>query len=237
MAEIFDHAESSRADEIRSIDSWTRKEGEELLRIVKQHEPRYYALVLTLLHTGCRRGEVLGLQWSDVDLVRKRFLIRRARVNSRTVLPKHRKRTDRARSVVITPAMEMALRGLQTFRYRRSGGWVFAARNATPLEETTVSRAWTRIKGLLAERGVRPLTLHSLRHTFATLSLESGKSVKWVSQQLGHRDASLTLNVYAQALPDEETDLSYLPGSGGVTSRHQRATKQTLRNVDRAVSA
>ena len=34
--------------------------------------------------------------------------------------------------------------------------------------------------------------------------------------QLGHRDASLTLNTYAHALPDEETDLSYLPGSGGV---------------------
>ena len=130
-----------------------------------------------------------------------------------------------------------ALRGLQTFRYRRSGGWVFAARNGTAVEETTVSRAWTRIKGLLAERGVHPLTLHSLRHTFATLSLESGKSVKWVSQQLGHRDASLTLNVYAHALPDEETNLSYLPGSGGVTSRQQRAAKQTLKNVSGVVSS
>jgi integrase len=237
LAEIFGRIESSRAEEIRSIDSWTREEAEELLQIINRHEPRYYPIVLTLLHTGCRRGEVLGLKWSDIDLGRKRILIRRARVNSRTVTPKHRKRTDRARSVIVTPAMEMALRGLQTFRYRRSGGWVFASRNATPLEETTVNRAWTRIKVLLAERGVRPLTLHSLRHTFATLSLESGKSVKWVSQQLGHRDASLTLNVYAHALPDEETDLSYLPGSGGVTSRHQRATKQTLINVGRAVSS
>jgi hypothetical protein len=68
------------------------------------------------------------------------------------------------------------------------------------------------IKALLAERGARPLTLHSLRHTFGTRSLESGKSVKWVSHQLGHRDASLTLNVYAHALPDEETDLSISTG-------------------------
>ena len=73
-------------------------------------------------------------------------------------------------------------------------------------------------------RGLHDAEPHSLWHTFATLSLESGKSVKWVSQQLGHRDASLTLNVYAHALPDEETDLSYLPGSGGVTSRHQADT-------------
>jgi hypothetical protein len=60
-------------------------------------------------------------------------------------------------------------------------------------------------------------TMHSLRHTFATLSLEAGRSVKWVSQQLGHRDASLTLNTYAHALPDEETDLSFLPVAGAGT--------------------
>ena len=53
------------------------------------------------------------------------------------------------------------------------------------------------------------------------LSLSNEKSVKWVSQQLGHRDASITLNTYAQALPDEETDLSYLPAPGTVTARHQ----------------
>ncbi len=106
--------------------------------------------------------------------------------------------------------MEMALRGLQTFRYRSSGGWVFASRNGTPVEETTTYRAWTRICEHLAEKNIRTLTMHSLRHTFATLSLEAGRSVKWVSQQLGHRDASLTLNTYAHALPDEKTDLSFL---------------------------
>ncbi len=56
--------------------------------------------------------------------------------------------------------------------------------------------------------------MHSLRHTLETLSLEAGSLVKWVSQQLGHRDASLTLNTYAHALPDEEYDLSYLPETG-----------------------
>jgi hypothetical protein len=39
-----------------------------------------------------------------------------------------------------------------------------------------------------------------------------GQSVKWVSQQLGHRSATLTLDTYNHALPDEEADLSYLPG-------------------------
>ena len=163
-------------------------------------------------------------------------LIRRARVQSRTVLPKHRKRRDKPRTVVITPAMETALRGLQTFRHRRSGGWVFASKNGTPVEGTTVFRAWTRIREQLAKKNIRTLTMHSLRHTFATLSLEAGRSVKWVSQQLGHRDASLTLNTYAHALPDEEYDLSYLPEAGAGTNRHSAGTNHKLRSVGKRAS-
>jgi integrase len=219
------------------VDSWTHEEAERLLALVRRASPRYYPLILTLLHTGCRRGEALEMQWRDVDFKRRRIWIRRARVNSKTVLPKHRKRGDPPRSVRITPPMADALMGLRTFRYKRSGGWVFASRNGTPLEETTVSRAWTRIREKAAEHGVRPLTLHSLRHTFATLSLESGKSVKWVAQQLGHRDAAMTLNVYAHALPDEEDDLSYLPGSGAGAGRRWGGAREPRDSVEELASA
>ncbi|MCH8891710.1 MAG: site-specific integrase [Myxococcales bacterium] len=224
LRELFTHIGSAQAKEIRSVDSWTSEEAAELLAIVRRCEPRYYPLILTLLHTGIRRGEVLGLRWSDVDFERGRILIRRARVNSRTVLPKHRKQNDPPRQVIITGPMSDVLRGLATFRYRRSGGWVFASSKGTAIQETTLHRAWSRIKIRLAAKGVRALTLHSLRHTFATLSLESGRSVKWVAEQLGHRDASVTLNVYAHALPVAETDLSYLPIPGDVTKRHQDGT-------------
>lgn len=214
--ELVQRAETSTATEIRAVDSWTHDEAAKLLAIVKRTEPRYYPIVLTLLHTGMRRGEALGLQWQDVDVERGRIWIRRARVRSRTVTPKHRSPNDTPRSVRITPAMDAELRGLRTFRYRRSGGWVFASRNGTAMQETTLARAWRRLRPELARRDVRPLTMHSLRHTFATLSLGAGKSVKWVSGQLGHRDAATTLNVYAHALPDEETELGYLPGAGAV---------------------
>ena len=78
--------------------------------------------------------------------------------------------------------------------------------------------------------------MHSLRHTFATLSLEAGRSVKWVSQQLGHRSASLTSDTYSHALPDEEADLSYLPIAGDVTTSHPGVTSTTLRRVDDSLS-
>ncbi len=132
--------------------------------------------------------------------------------------------------------MENALRGLQTFRYRRSGGWVFASRKGTAIEGTTLFRVWTRIRERLAERNIRTFTMHSLRHTFATLSLESGKSVKWVSQQLGHRDASLTLNIYAHALPDDETDLSYLPVPSAGADRRWTGASAKLMSTENRVS-
>ena len=114
---------------------------------------------------------------------------------------------------------------------------MFASRNGTAIEGTTVFRAWSRIRENLAERNIRTLTMHSLRHTFATLSLEAGRSVKWVSQQLGHRSASLTFDTYSHALPDEEADLSYLPIAGDVTRSHPGVTNATLCRVEDSIGS
>ncbi len=56
-------------------------------------------------------------------------------------------------------------------------------------------------------------------HTFATLSLLGGKSIMWVSRQLGHKSIQVTLDVYGHVLPGEEVDLSYLPEVGAGAKR------------------
>ena len=60
-----------------------------------------------------------------------------------------------------------------------------------------------------AEAGVRSLKLHCARHTWATFALHAGRDIRWVADQLGHSDPALALRVYAHAMRNEETDLSF----------------------------
>ena len=62
------------------------------------------------------------------------------------------------------------------------------------------------------------------RHTYASLALASGKSIRWVAAQLGHSNPELTLRVYGYAMPEEDVDLSFLDFGG--TKRHPRGTKR-----------
>ena len=95
----------------------------------------------------------------------------------------------------------------------------------------------TSISSVTATSAPTWLTMHWLRHTFATLSLEAGRSVKWVSQQLGHRSASLTFDTYSRPPPDEEADLSCLPTAGDVTTSHPGVSSATLRRVSNSANS
>ena len=69
--------------------------------------------------------------------------------------------------------------------------------------------AWRRLRRWAQKAGVRPLKLHCARHTYATQALAAGKSLRWVSQQLGHANPELTLRTYAHVLKGEEADISF----------------------------
>jgi len=134
--------------------------------------------------------------------------------------------------VVVSPALSAILRDLLTER-RRQGlerGWpeipelAFCSETGGPLDERNVTRSWHRVRRKAVAKGVRPLRLHDARHTYASLALASGKSVRWVAAQLGHANPELTLRVYAHALREEETDLSFLDFDGGA-KRHPRGTR------------
>ncbi|MCH7644263.1 MAG: site-specific integrase [Myxococcales bacterium] len=217
-----------QAQEVGRVDSWTREEVATLFEIARAKEPRFHPLLFFLISTGCRKGEALGLKWDDVDFSASRVRIRRALVRGQLGTPK----SGRARFVVLSPALAEILHDLFAQRRREclTRGWsdvpefVFCSETGGLMNERNVARSWYRLRRKAQRHGVRPLRLHDCRHTFASLALASGKSVRWVAAQLGHANPELTLRVYAHALREEETDLSFLDFGG--TKRHPRGTEQ-----------
>jgi len=81
--------------------------------------------------------------------------------------------------------------------------WVFSSVTGTALDESNVRKAFNRLLGAaeLDRRGP-----HQMRHTFASLLLQNGAPITYVSRQLGHKDPSITLRVYSHWLPDNSLE-------------------------------
>ena len=183
-------------------DLFTRKEAELLAAVAAECFPQWYSWVLTGLRTGLRAGELLGLQWGDIDW-RGRFLqVQRGLVRGLKTTPKNHQR----RRVDLSPQLRAELRrwrAQQSATWLARGHprpvWVFSSSQGTPLDEANVRKAFNQI---LDKAGLHRRGQHQMRHTFASLLLQAGVPITYVSRQLGHRDSSITLRVYAHWLPD-----------------------------------
>ena len=227
LGRLLSKVKRQQSQEVDHVDAWSREEVAKLLSVAGDSEPGFYPLLAFLFSTGCRKGEALGLKWQDVDFEGGRILIRRALVRGQLGTPK----SGKARSVVLSPALSQTLGDLLSERRRKvlRGSWtevpelVFCSETGGSLDERNVTRTWHRIRRKAQKLGVRPLRLHDARHSYASLALAAGKSIRWVADQLGHANPELTLRVYAHALREEETDLGFLDFEG--TKRHPRGTK------------
>jgi integrase len=225
LGRLLEKVKRRQSDEVSRVDSWSREEVATLLDVARSEEPGFYPLLGFLLHTGCRKGEALAIKWVDIDFDGGRVVIRRSLVRGQFGTPK----SGKARAVVLSPALAGILHELLSERRRETlkGTWaeppelVFCSANGGPLDEHNVGRTWRRLRRKAHAKGVRPLRLHDARHTWASLALAAGKSVRWVASQLGHSNPELTLRVYAHALREEEADLGFL--EFGDDSRHETA--------------
>ncbi len=195
-----------------AVDSWAAGEVVKLLDAAEASEPHFFPMLLCMLHTGLRRGEVIALQWADIDFDRQTIHVRRAKVRARIKPPK----SGKTRVVPMSDDLAGALRGLAKRRHEVEGigsepETVFRASNGRPWLERSVNRAFDRLRIVAAREGVRPLRLHCARHTFATLALEGGRSLRWVADVLGHADPTLTIRTYAHVMRREGDDMGFLP--------------------------
>jgi integrase len=191
-------------------------ELEALLRSTEDHERTLY---LTAAMTGMRQGELLALQWQDVDWPARKIRVRRNYVRGEYGTPKSLRST---RAIPMGDRLGMELeRHHQRSHYQADDALVFGHPTlGTPLDRSKVLK---RFKAALKRAGVREVRFHDLRHTFGT-RMAKVTQLRDVQEWMGHRD-SKTTGIYADYMPGKrEADLidtAFSPGaySGAQTER------------------
>ena len=166
---------------------------------------KFEAVYLTMLFTGMRRGEALGLTWDCVDLEKGTILINKQLQN----IPNHpgefrliSTKNSKGRTIVAAASVVALLKDQQVQQEEKrviagdawkETGFVFTNDTGDHLSPSTV---YHQYKKLAASIGYPNARLHDLRHTYAVAALQAGDDVKTVQGNLGHHTASFTLDVY-----------------------------------------
>jgi len=160
-------------------------------------------------HTGMRRGEVLGLRWSDIDLSISRLSVRPAVISVAYEIQLSDIKTEHGRRTIDIDAGTVAL--LKKWRVRQQrehfallgrripeNALVFSSPTGEPIHPDLFSQIFDRA---VARSGLPRIRLHDLRHTHASILLANGVPVKVVSERLGHATPAFTMSVYQTVLP------------------------------------
>ncbi len=188
--------------EVRQVEWLTEPEVTRFLGVAAEREPCHYPMLLTLLSTGLRLGEALGLQVGDVDLERGKLHIRRSVRKLRVGSPKSGKpRTvDVPASTVKVLEQWVNLVRAEAAVRGQEPQWLFPSATGGILDDSPVRQAMRRV---LRASGIgRPIRLHDLRHTYASLALQRGVPLLVVSRQLGHASIAITADVYGHLAPE-----------------------------------
>ncbi|MFC5601232.1 tyrosine-type recombinase/integrase [Deinococcus cellulosilyticus] len=173
-----------------------------LLEIAKT--TRYYTLLYTIISTGMRHGEALGLKWSDFDWHEKSVTLERA-----VILVQHKvavsglKTSNSARTVYLHDHLIQVLQEHQQQQeaLKRNNpnwtheDWVFSTQDGKPLSQNNIRKVF---KTLLTQAGLPNYRIHDLRHSFITYLIHKGLDPKTVSSIAGHADTRMTLDIYTQ---------------------------------------
>lgn len=186
--------------------------------LVAFKEDRLNALFLMALGTGLRQGELIGLQWSDIDFTSSTVEVKRTLKRVTTVTQEGTRKYEwqalspkTKSSVRKVPIPKSILESLKRHKEMQDkekekykeiyfdSNLVFSTKLGEPTDARNLTRKFQR---LLNRNNIPYRKFHSLRHTYATMLFEKGVSPKQVQTLLGHSDIATTLNIYTHVSED-----------------------------------
>lgn len=211
----------------KELNVYDEIEVKELLKAAQKQLDHWRVFINLALATGMRRGELLGLEWKHVDLDNGFIDIQQILVKSRDGIEIKNPKYNSKRLVSLPNSIVEDLKDyrlhckkeklrLQHKWTEPNHEWLFFNENGRYFHPDTPTKWWNRfidrinreLKEVDEEDSLKKIRLHDLRHTSATLLIAQNVHAKIISERLGHKKISTTMDIYGHALPAADREAS-----------------------------
>lgn len=212
-AEVLGYVSDHYADTIirpkvteKDIESLSRDEQYKIEKYIAEGGMNNRIGIIICLYTGLRVGELLALKWSDIDFEKGLISVNKSCHDSwqNGKYVKVIDSTKTSSSVRVIPIPKQLLSRLKQAKKKFNGEYVVIGKTAYGAQVRSYQRTFS---DLLERLNIPHKGIHSLRHTFATRALEVGMDVKTLSEILGHKSPTVTLNRYAHSMIEYKAEM------------------------------
>ncbi len=184
------------------------KQAAELIDCLDAEPHQFKTIVMLLLYSGMRRGELCGLNWSDIDFKHNLINISKSilYLPDKGIYEDTTKNKSSERVIQMPAEVMQLLKEHQTEQRKKrllmgdqwqETGKVFTSQNGKPIHPDTVTG---QFHDFIKKNNLPDIHIHSLRHTNATLLIAAGTDIRTIAKRLGHTTPTTTGNIYAHAI-------------------------------------
>lgn len=203
----------------RRINYLTKEGRKKFLAAMADEESQFYLPSMIAYYEGARAGEICAIHWYDINFAANYIVLDESAKDYRDldsgemVEEISDMKTYKKRIAPLMPQLKVILQRKMERENPKPDDLVCGITKPTLL--CTSFQKWAKRHQILGSLG-KPITMHGLRHTFATVGVQSGMDVKSLSSILGHSSAAMTLDIYAEA--DEQAKISAMGVLGSFMS-------------------
>lgn len=189
----------------KEVQCFSLSEQRKIERAVLNDDRKKMLGVILCLYTGLRIGELLALTWQDIDFKKGMLHVSKTCHDGKTEKGFGRiidtPKTNSSKRIIPIPKQLIPL--IKEMKREQNNKWVISCHDM-PVTVRSYQRSFSL---LLSKLNIPHKGFHSLRHTFATRALECGMDVKTLSEVLGHKNATITLNRYVHSLLEHKQEM------------------------------